>query len=151
MPVTSEHQGEGLRCFHEGCELHKEWVNLNKLVFLILPQQGNLPFKNTKYTTGTCSYFSEEQKWLCCGPFDQTCCGSPGQALKSPGSCQSYWAGHSLALGNTRCWSCLSVCPFKAKGGVVCRTSPLLCVLNPTWEARGCAGCDGEFSEVNSS
>lgn len=60
MPVTSEHWSERWRYFHEGHELCKEWVSLNKLVFPILPRQGKLPFKNTKYTTGTCSYFFEK-------------------------------------------------------------------------------------------
>lgn len=135
-------RGRG-RYFHEGHELHKEWVSLDKLVFLFLSWQGKLPLKNTKCTTATCSYASKKQKWPCCGLLIGSC---PGLACKCLITC---WSGSHRSCGKHQVLELPSVCPFKAAGTMVWRSRPLPCVLGTGWETEGWVDRDGVFPEVD--
>lgn len=94
---------------------------------------------------------SRRQKWLCCGPFDQQLLWQPWPGFEIPWNFPELLSRSCISSGKCQALVLLSACPSKGKGGVSWRTSPLLCVLSPTCEAEGCAGCDGQFSEVNSS
>lgn len=129
--ISEQREGEGKkkRYFHEGHELHKEWVSLNKPVFLFLSQQGKLRLKNTKCTIGSCSYSFKKQKWLCCGLFDWQLLQQPWPGFEIPFNLLEPPSGLCRSCGKHQVFDFQSVHPFEAKGTFVWRLwSPSVCV-----------------------